>query len=102
MSSLLFVAALDVHRWFGELRLQGVRITDGNTGAKLKEEASEFFNEPSLEEAADCFIALLGAVDGQGWTQDQLAQAVTEKMAINRKRRWVQQPDGTYRHAEGT
>lgn len=102
MSSLLFVTALDVQRWFNELRLQGIRLTDGNTGAKLLEEAQEFKDNPSLEEAADCFISLLGAVDGQGWTLNQLAQAVTDKMAINRQRVWVQQPNGTYRHVEGT
>lgn len=94
------LAADDVLRWFKELELQGIRITDAQTGKKLREEAKEFVDDPCLEEAADCFIALLGAVKGAGWDLNQLAAAVTTKTAINRKRKWERQPDGTFHHVK--
>lgn len=84
--------------WFLSLAFQGIDLTT-NAHLKVKHEAIEFAEEPSLEEAADVFIAILGAIHQRGWTPWQLAEAVEEKLTINERRTWHKQPDGTYQHS---
>lgn len=91
------MAALDAERWFDELALQGIDIT-ASAADKLCEEAGELRDHRSLEEAADSLISLLGVVHTEGWTLDQLANAVTEKLVVLRKRRWEKQDNGTFHH----
>lgn len=98
MSALLGLLCPEILNWFSELEKEGVRITQGRTGTKLRDEAQEFYDEPSLEEGADVFISLLGACFSEGWTAHDLAVAVIAKMKINRTRTWIEQPDGTYQH----
>ena len=68
------------------------------THQKVINEAKEFAAEPSLEEAADVFIALVVACQHSGWDPSQLETAVRTKMAINRSRTWEKAPDGTFQH----
>lgn len=85
------------YAWFAVLASRGVDLTS-NAHVKCKHEAAEFADNPCLEEAADVFISLCGALAQFGWTSDDLAVAVDSKMAINENRKWAQQPDGTYQH----
>jgi DNA-binding transcriptional regulator YhcF (GntR family) len=88
----------DVYVWFGELEQQGVMVRHGRQGLKVKKEAAEFYDNPSLEEAADVVISLLGACYSADWSLEDLTQAVRDKMVINRARTWEKQDDGTYQH----
>lgn len=98
MSRLLAKSAQEAARWFESLEGAGVDLTT-NAHLKVEKEAVEFADEPSLEEAADVFIALLGACFHRGWSATQLAVAALDKIEVNRGRTWVRQPDGTYQHA---
>lgn len=88
-----------VVRHFTHLATHGpdLRIT---AHKKLVQEAVEFKDKPSLEEAADVLICLAVAVDFQGWSQAQLVKALRDKMVVNRKRIWTLQEDGTWQHDE--
>jgi predicted house-cleaning noncanonical NTP pyrophosphatase (MazG superfamily) len=90
-------ALLDAQMWFADLAGQGIDLT-GNAHLKVLHEATEFAEDPSLEEAADVLISLLGAIVQQGRSIDSLAAAVRAKMAVNRARTWHQLEDGTYQH----
>lgn len=75
---------------------------NGGAGQHLKvaKEAAEFAQAPSLEEAADILISFSGSARLEGWDWPSLAQAVRDKMAINRARTWAQLDDGTWQHAD--
>jgi len=87
--------------WFKRLASEGIDLTT-NAHLKVEKEAIEYADDPSLEEAADVFISLVGSMHHQGWTTVDLVAAVQAKMEINEKRTWVQLDDGTYQHVEGT
>lgn len=99
MSIALGPACNRITVWFQRLMEEGVDLTT-NAHLKVKHEAVEFADAPSLEEAADVFISLIGALRYQGWSSLDLVNAVHEKMDINENRTWAQQPDGTYQHVE--
>ena len=91
-------AAARVYAWFGILPTKGVHVTREGQLAKVRAEALEFVEEPSLDEAADVFITLIGALAQFGWSVTDLAVAVDTKMAINEKRTWAKMADGSYQH----
>lgn len=97
MSDILLAASDRAVAWFAVLASRGIDLTT-NAHIKCKHEAKEFADNPSLEEAADTYISLLGAITQFGWTYDDLAVAVDTKMATNEKRKWAKMPDGTYQH----
>lgn len=97
MSRQLGIVCGRVVNWFHVLHDQGIDLTT-NAHIKVEHEAREFADDPSLEEAADVFIALLGALHQRGWTPGDLAAAVYNKMNVNENRKWEQKPDGTYQH----
>lgn len=66
---------------------------------KAVQEMWEFIDEPSPEEAADVVIALLAWFWQNRWS---LAEYVLRKMAINRRRRWTQLPNGHFQHVESS
>lgn len=92
----LTLAAHGITVWFGKLRLAG--FDTDNQRLKVLKEAQEFADTPTLEEAADVFITIVGACQVHGWSMRELAGAVDAKMKINRQRTWEQLPDGTYQH----
>ena len=49
-------------------------------------------------EAADVAIVLFGFCERMGI---DLEKAITDKMAINRERKWTAQGDGTFQHVKG-
>lgn len=67
---------------------------------KLAEEIEECKTNPSMEEYADCLIALLSSfrkVHGSNYRE--LLYAAGEKVHTNTfKREWVKNPNGTYSH----
>ena len=83
--------------WFETLGGQGIDLTT-NGHLKVRNEAIEFAEDPSLEEAADVFISLVGALHQRGWGSPELAAAVVSKMTVNEKRSWAISGDGTYQH----
>lgn len=97
MSALLGVVSRRAFAWFATLHDAGIDITD-SAHIKVKKEADEFADEPSLEEAADVYISLLGACHHRGWSVTDLALAVHDKMEVNERRSWVKTEDGTYQH----
>jgi hypothetical protein len=99
MSALLGVAALDAYQWFREM-LDNPEAPDVAATGPLKtvKEAKEFCDEPSLEEAADVIISVLGATFHRGWTVADVARAMITKTEVNRARTWHKLPDGTYQH----
>lgn len=84
-------------RWLRELAKNGPDLRV-NAHKKAAVEAVEFAIEGDLIEAADVFICLLGALDYQGYTPEDLANAVYAKTQINQQREWAQEPDGTWQH----
>lgn len=88
----------DAVMWLEGLALRG---TDLRVGAHYKavHEAEEFAADPTPEEAADVLICLVGALNYQGHGINDLARAVAAKVAVNERRTWVLQEDGTYQHA---
>src|SRR4051812_44418574 len=93
-------AAARTYAWFGVLGSQGVEVTKEGQLAKVLRETIEFVTDPSIEEAADVFITLIGALVQFGWTVTELAVAVDTKMGINELRKWTKQTDGSYQHTE--
>jgi hypothetical protein len=83
--------------WFTDLHSRGLSLTD-SADLKMVKEAKEYAEDPSLEEAADVFIALVGSLWHKGWDTHDLAVAVQLKMAINEEREWVRLEDGTFQH----
>lgn len=98
MSAAMTVASNRCIAWFRRLAAEGIDLTD-NAHIKVEKEAIEFADEPSLEEAADVYISLLGAMYQRGWTPLDLAVAVQMKMEVNEQRSWVRLDDGTYQHS---
>lgn len=88
-----------VYMWVWELRDRGIDIA-ASAGVKAKNECEEYIEHPSLEEAADVIIAILGSCCGQGWSIREVTDAVHAKMAVNEQRQWTQLSDGTYQHVE--
>ena len=67
----------------------------------LAKEVKELLVSPNDPmEWADCFLLLLDAAQRQGFTVDDLTNFAIQKLAINKKRDWTKQPDGTFRHVE--
>jgi hypothetical protein len=99
MSVLISIAAREVYTWVESLKNDGIDIAE-HAGKKAVHEAQEFVDNPSLEEAADTIIAVLGACRGQEWTLRELGSAMLAKMEVNRQRTWERQPDGTYQHVK--
>jgi hypothetical protein len=75
----------------------------GSMLLKLAKEAKEAAEAPSpdqLEELADCRICLAGAEAASGYTDAEISAAVEFKLAKNLRRKWAQQPDGTWQHVK--
>lgn len=87
------------YAWFGILKSRGIDLTT-NAHLKVRAEATEFAETPTLEEAADVYISLIGALYQRNWSMQDLALAVDSKMAVNERRKWFQMLDGTYQHTE--
>lgn len=65
----------------------------------LREEISELIENPNDEmEWADCWLLLLDAACRKGYTVDDLVEFGKRKLEINKKREWVKQPSGVYKH----
>lgn len=99
--TILEDATYRTHAWFGVLVTKGFSLEAQHL--KVKGEAEEYSEDPqNIEELADVFITVIGALVQQGWSVNDLAVAVDTKMAINEKRTWRQQADGTNQHVEET
>lgn len=66
----------------------------------LKKEIQELIDNSDDElEWADVFLLLIDAADRKaGYTIDDLVNFASKKLAINKARTWIKQPDGTFRH----
>src|SRR5699024_4927389 len=75
-------------------------VPQGPTAPAVKavKEATEFAAEPSLEEAADVLICLLGWTELNDIPPGDLIEAALGKMQTNLARTWRQEPDGTWQH----
>ena len=72
---------------------------------KLAEEVAEFLEaehdtDAKLLEAADEFIVVATQLTYEGYTIDDLAHAVQEKLMVNLARTWAKNPDGTISHVK--
>ena len=67
---------------------------------KFREEVDEFTAAPSLEEAVDALVCLVGWAHRSGHALEDLAVAGEAKLEINRARRWQRRADGTYKHVD--
>lgn len=85
-------------RWLTDLVENGGPDLRINAHRKALNEAHEFADEPCLEEAADVVLCVIGALDYQGFSLNDLALAIGRKVEINRARQWDQQADGTWQH----
>lgn len=65
---------------------------------KFAEEAGEFVDSPSLEEAVDAFGCLIAWAHRSGHTQAEFLDTLRDKLAVNKQRAWQRQSDGTYKH----
>jgi phosphoribosyl-ATP pyrophosphohydrolase len=74
--------------------------------SKLEKEADEVRQEiekgnkgPELAiEFADCLFCLIHSMAQEGVSVEELRAAFEKKLAINKARKWSQNPDGTYSH----
>lgn len=70
----------------------------------LKRECEEVLEEKDkqkqLVEFADCAMCLLSAVAREGFTAEQLVEAIAAKAEINYKRTWKLNEDNTYSHVK--
>lgn len=94
--SYLESAADRTFAWFVSLVSRGFDL--GAQHLKVRAEAAEFADDPSLDELADVFITVIGSLVQAGWSTDDLAVAVDTKMAVNEMRTWAKTADGTYQH----
>lgn len=90
-------ALADAASWLNDLAEHGpdLRI---HAHIKTAHEAQELAADPSVDEAADVLICIVGTALQRHWSTEELADAVAAKVAVNRARTWAQQPDGTWRH----
>lgn len=61
----------------------------------LREEVEELAGDPGEEEIADCLMLLFATADRAGIDP---ARALEAKHRVNCARRWIEQPDGSFRH----
>jgi hypothetical protein len=93
----LAACANNARAWTAALMVQEIDLRT-NAHLKVAHEGQEYADNPSLEEAADVFISLFVSMAHHGWTNADLANAVWDKMAVNRERTWYKKADGTYQH----
>lgn len=93
----LTLSMADAARWLIALADDGPDLTV-NAHKKAAHEAIELADNPSLEEAADVLICLVGVAVRHQWTFSDLADAVNRKVAVNMSRVWELQDDGTWQH----
>lgn len=95
--SSLGLACAATRDWLLALAVDGpdLRVS---AHVKAAHEAEEFRADPSLEEAADVLMCLIGALDYRGHSIADLAAAVAAKVEVNKMRTWAQQPDGSWQH----
>jgi hypothetical protein len=75
--------------------------TPAGQARKLQEEAGEWADAPGdLEEMADCLLALVIGVAASGHTADDLLEAARAKIALCRRRKWVETEAGVFRHVK--
>jgi hypothetical protein len=67
---------------------------------KVLDEATELAAQPSVIEAADVLITLLGFCYRSGITANDLIMSASIKMDQNEVRRWALKADGTWQHVE--
>lgn len=67
---------------------------------KCAREAAEFAENPSIGEAADVLITVLGWIGLNGYGVADLLGVAEEKMRVNLARTWIEQADGTWQHVE--
>lgn len=65
---------------------------------KVLEEALEFHADPTLEEAADVLITIIGWARLAGYGADHLITALHNKNEINRARKWRKTDAGNWQH----
>lgn len=97
----LITAAIRVYEWVDILKELGIDLAE-SAPLKVKQEAQEFFDDPSLGEATDVLISTFSACAARGWCIEDVIAAMHEKMTANEQRQWALQEDGTYQHVEGT
>ena len=65
----------------------------------LKDEIQELLDAPDDPmEWADCFLLLLDAAWRKGHTVDDLIDFASEKLKINKQRKWKKTEEGYYKH----
>lgn len=94
----LLFGVLEAQRWLAWLVEQGGPDLTVNAHLKVLSEAREFADAPSVEEAADVLIALVGALTHLGVSIEDFGAAVRDKVWVNSLRTWVRQADGTWQH----
>jgi Protein of unknown function (DUF550) len=82
---------------WADAKIRDVSATDQVT--KLKEEAAEFAESPSIDEAIDCIVVLVYWAYKTGYGPSALAVAAFNRLRVLRARTWERQGDGTYHHA---
>lgn len=73
-------------------------ITQENVVAKLEEEFSEFLDNPSIEEASDLFLLLIGWLTVTNKDFADLLLAAEEKSRVNLGRTWELGDNGVHHH----
>jgi len=67
----------------------------------LQEEVQELIdNADDPMEWADCFLLLLDAAWRKGYNIDDLVEFSSQKLEINKKRKWDKKDDGMFKHVE--
>lgn len=96
----LNTAAAEAVAWVDKMSATHPRFGAPSATPKVMKEAQEFCDDPSLEEAADVFISIIGACRVRGWSPAQLASAILDKVEVLHTRTYEEQADGTWQHVK--
>ena len=70
---------------------------------KLKTECDEVLKCPNdVMEFADVLLVFISMASTAGFEPDEILCAAETKLNINRRRKWMKMPDGTYQHIKTT
>jgi hypothetical protein len=93
-------------KWSLEIFPEATAISSLN---KLRGEIDEverdlrmgFIDDGAREEYADCLMCLFDSAGRAGISPDEIFKAFEKKLAKNKARKWVKNPDNTYSHVKG-
>lgn len=96
----LFEHSAFVRKIFPESTFESTLIHLEEEIAEVRQSHSEGKEFEVVEEIADCILCLISAATKEGIGICQIIYAIKHKIAVNKNRTWVKNPDNTYSHVK--